>query len=167
MNSPQVAERDLQKFFEQNPEFICGDTYEEARPHIVLKRDGEGPLIPDFALKPINTSALCDLLEIKLPKARLLTVQKNRVRISSAIMEACAQLREYQSYFNSLDNRRSVERAYGLQFFRPRMMVLIGKRSDYAPTSLRDAELDVPGLSIITYDDILERGRARLRRVRG
>ncbi|MFE9429675.1 Shedu anti-phage system protein SduA domain-containing protein [Streptomyces sp. NPDC006640] len=164
INSPQVLERDLQQFFEQNPEFLCGDAYEEARPHVVLQREGNGPLIPDFALKPSNSNALCDLLELKLPKARLLRISKNRVRLTSAIMEACAQLREYQSYFEDHEKRISVERMYGLRFFRPRMMVLIGKRSDYEATALRNAETDVPNLQIVTYDDILERARSRMRR---
>jgi cold shock CspA family protein len=92
INSPQTVERDLQRFFERNPQSLCGDAYEEARPHIVLQRDNDGPLIPDFALKPHNANALCDLLELKLPKAKLIRVNKNRVRLTSAIMEACAQL---------------------------------------------------------------------------
>ncbi|MGW1524476.1 Shedu anti-phage system protein SduA domain-containing protein [Streptomyces sp. NPDC002159] len=164
INSPHTAERDLQCFFERNPDFLCGDAYEEARSHIVLQRESDGPLIPDFALKPRNPSALCDLLELKLPKAKLLRVSKNRVRLTSAIMEACAQLREYQSYFDDARKRMAIEEAYGLRFFRPRMMVLIGKRSDYSASDLRNAETDVPNLSIVTYDDILERARARLRR---
>ncbi|MFD8251435.1 Shedu anti-phage system protein SduA domain-containing protein [Streptomyces werraensis] len=166
INSPKTAERDLQRFFERNPRFLCGDTYEEARPHIVLQRDGDGPLIPDFALKPCNSNALCDLLELKLPKAKLIRVNKNRVRLTSAIMEACAQLREYQSYFEDCEKRAAVENMYGLRFFRPRMMVLIGKRSDYDATALRNAESDVPNLSIVTYDDIVERARSRMRRAR-
>ncbi|WP_346428947.1 Shedu anti-phage system protein SduA domain-containing protein [Streptomyces sp. WAC 01529] len=164
INSMHTKERDLQSFFERNPEFLCGDTYEEARPHVVLKRDNDGPLIPDFALKPNNSNALCDLLELKLPKTKLLRVSKNRVRVSSAIMEASAQLREYQAYFEDCDKRAAVENSYGLRFFRPRMMVLIGKRSGYRAIDLRNAESDLPNLSIVTYDDVLERARSRIRK---
>lgn len=164
INSPTTSEQDLQKFFEKNPEFLTGDAYEEAHPHVVLQRENDGPLIPDFALKPRNSAALCDLLELKLPKAKLLRVSKNRVRLTSAIMEACAQLREYQSYFEDVAKRAAVEKVYGLRFFRPRMMVLIGKRSEYSATDLRNAETDVSNLDIVTYDDVLERARARFRR---
>ncbi|MEU6731812.1 Shedu anti-phage system protein SduA domain-containing protein [Streptomyces physcomitrii] len=164
INSPKSAERDLHQFFERNPDFLCGDAYEEAQSHIVLQRDSDGPLIPDFALKPRNPNALCDLLELKLPRAKLLRVSKNRVRLTSAIMGASAQLREYQSYFDDIKKRIAIEETYGLRFFRPRMMVLIGKRSDYSASDLRSAESDVPNLSIVTYDDILERAKARLRR---
>jgi hypothetical protein len=163
INTPHVNESQLQEFFENNPEFLCGDTYETAKPHIVLQRPDAGPLIPDFALKPPNEHALCDLLELKLPSAKLLVGQDNRKRLSAALLEACAQLREYRDYFESCANRQSVEEIYGLRFFRPRMMVIIGKRSDYIASDLRKAEGDIPELSITTYDDLLERARARTR----
>lgn len=164
INSPKVKESQLQDFFERNPEFLFGDTYETAMPHIVLQRPAEGPLIPDFALKPSNANALCDLLELKLPTAKLLVGQNNRRRLSSALLEACAQLREYRDYFEDDHNRRAVEEAYGLRFFRPRMFVVIGKRSEYSASSLRKAESDVPNLSISTYDDLVERAKSRMRR---
>jgi RNA polymerase sigma-B factor len=165
INTPQVNESQLQGFFESNPEFLCGDTYESAKPHIVLQRPDAGPLIPDFALKPPNEHALCDLLELKLPSAKLLVGQSNRKRLSAALLEACAQLREYRDYFESSANRQAVEEIYGLRFFRPRMMVIIGKRSEYIADDLRKAEGDITGLSITTYDDLLERARSRMRRI--
>jgi transcriptional regulator with XRE-family HTH domain len=70
INTAGVSESRLQSFFERNPRFLCGDIYEGAYPHIVLGRPDVGPLIPDFALKPSNESALCDLLELKLPSAK-------------------------------------------------------------------------------------------------
>ena len=166
INTPQVNESQLQEFFESNPEFLCGDTYESAKSHIILQRPDAGPLIPDFALKPPNEHALCDLLELKLPSAKLLVGQSNRKRLSAALLEACAQLREYRDYFESRANRQAVEEIYGLRFFRPRMMVIIGKRSEYIAGDLRKAEGDIAGLSITTYDDLLERARSRMRRIK-
>jgi excisionase family DNA binding protein len=163
INSSKITEHQLQTFFERNPEFLCGDTYESARPHIVLQRPHAGPLIPDFALKPNNADALCDLLELKLPRAQLLTGKDNRRRLSAALLEACAQLREYRDFFERDRNRREIEEVYGLRFFRPKMMVVIGKRSEYLASDLRKAEGDVPQLLITTYDDLLERARSRLR----
>jgi hypothetical protein len=163
INSSTITEHQLQTFFERNPEFLCGDTYESARPHIVLQRPHEGPLIPDFALKPNNANALCDLLELKLPTAKLLTGKDNRKRLSAALLEACAQLREYRDFFEQDRNRREIDEVYGLRFFRPRMMVVIGKRSEYLASDLRKAEGDVPQLLITTYDDLLDRARSRLR----
>ena len=163
INSAGVSESHLQSFFERNPTFLCGDIYETAYPHIVLQRPKVGPLIPDFALKPCNQNALCDLLELKLPSAKLVVGQDNRRRLSAAVMEAVAQLREYRDYFESSGNRNAIEEAYGLRFFRPRMMVVIGKRSEYLPYDLRKAESDLPYLTITTYDDLVERARFRMR----
>ena len=163
INKAGVSESQLQSFFERNPNFLCADTYETAYPHIVLQRPEAGPLIPDFALKPYNENALCDLLEIKLPSAKLVVGSNNRKRLSAALMEACAQLREYRDYFELRRNREAIEEAYGLRFFRPRMMVLMGRRSEYLPHELRKAESDLPHLTITTYDDLVERVRSRMR----
>ena len=45
-----------------------------------------GDLIPDFALKPHNQHAFCDLLELKRPSAKLVVGQDNRRRLSAAVM---------------------------------------------------------------------------------
>jgi Domain of unknown function (DUF4263) len=164
INSDSATEQQLQEFFECNPQFLCGDTYEVAQPHVVLQRLGTGPLIPDFVLKPPNESALCDLLELKLPKAKLLVGHSNRRRLSASLLEASAQLREYRDYFELAENRNAVEETYGLRLFRPRMMVVIGKRNQYLANDLRKAEIDIPQLTIVTYDDLLERARSRMRR---
>jgi hypothetical protein len=163
INSPGITEDTLQAFFEEHPKFLCGDAYETAQPHIFLQRPDSNPLIPDFALKPPNADAFCDLLELKLPQAKLVVGRNNRRRLSAAVWEAHAQLREYRDYFESRENREAVERVYGLRFFRPKMIVVIGKRSDYVADDLRKAESEVPQLTITTYDDLLERSQARLR----
>lgn len=167
INLKNVPESQLQDFFERNPEFLCGDIYESAHPHIVLQRPEVGPLIPDFALKPCNAAALCDLLELKLPNAKLVVGPDNRRRLSQAVMDACAQLREYRNYFDLPSNRKATKEAYGLRFFQPRMMVVIGRRDDYLANDLRKAESDVPNLTITTYDDLLERARNRMRLAKG
>jgi hypothetical protein len=163
INSRDLRENQLQGFFERNPQFLLGDIYEEAHPHIVLQRANAGPLIPDFALKPHNPKALCDLLELKLPGAKLIVGNNNRRRLSAAVLDACAQLREYSDYFETPENRETILNTYRLRFFRPRMIVIIGKRGDYLATDIRKAESERPNLTITTYDDLIERARARSR----
>ena len=96
---------------------------------------------------------------LKLPRAKLVVGQSNRRRLSAALMEACAQLREYRDYFEEQANRNAIDQIYGLRFYRPKMIVVIGKRSDYLANELRKAESDVPQLIITTYDDVLDRAR--------
>jgi hypothetical protein len=163
INSPCPTERRFQDFFERNPHFLYGDMYAEARPHILLQRVNAGPLIPDFVLRPHDPHALCDLLELKLPSARLVVGNNNRKRLSAAASEACAQLREYRDYFEVLENRKAIEAVHNLRFFRPRLIVIIGRRNRYPAIDLRKAETDVPNLTITTYDDLIERARSRMR----
>lgn len=63
------------------------------------------------------------------------------------------------------DNRRAIEDEYGLHFFRPRMMVVIGRRGGISPLEFRRAESDVKELQLVTYDDLLDRARLKLRKV--
>jgi hypothetical protein len=163
INSPYPTERRLQEFFERNPHFLHGGMYAEARPRILLQRVNAGPLIPDFVLRPHNPHAFCDLLELKLPSARLVVGNKNRKRLSAAVSEACAQLREYRDYFEVLENRKAIEAVHNLRFFRPRLIVIIGRRDRYSAIDLRRAETDMPNLAITTYDDLIERARSRTR----
>ncbi|RGD60442.1 DUF4263 domain-containing protein [Kitasatospora xanthocidica] len=164
INDPLVCEADLQRFFEQNPEFLLNDTYETVVPQLVLPLSDGRSLRPDFALAPSNPADLCDLLDLKLPSHSLLAGIASRVHLSAKVMDAVGQMRTYQNYFNDEHRREAVHQMYGLHFFRPRMIVVIGQRKAVDPVQLRAAESDVPGLTLVAYDDILERARHRIRR---
>lgn len=165
INNPKTKEQDLQRFFERNPAFITTDEYRTAHPHLVLEPGDGGKLIPDFVLEPLNSAALCDLLELKLPSAQYFVLKKGRMRYSAAVLDACAQLREYRAFFDEPKNRESVQRKYGLRAYRPRMLVIIGRKGDYDPIQARRTEDDLPALSLRTYDDILERIKNRINRI--
>ncbi len=162
INNPKTKEQDLQDFFERNPEFILNDEYKKAHPHIVLsKNDGES-LIPDFVLEPIDQNYLCDLLDLKLPSAQIFVLKKSRMRFSAAVHEACAQLREYNLYFDEEKNRRAVYEKYSLWAYKPRMFVIIGRRGNVSAIDVRKMETDFPNLYLRTYDDIISRMKARI-----
>ena len=163
VNNRRAKESDFQDFFERNQTFILNDEYKRAHSHLVLAQDTRGPLIPDFVLEPFNQRALCDLLEIKLPSAQIYRLQKNRPRFSSAVMEACAQLREYSLFFDQENNRRSIFNKYGLRAFKPKMFVIIGRRGNIDPIEVRKMESDVPNLQLRTYDDLIDRVKFRIR----
>lgn len=99
INDPKAKEKEFQDFFERNSSFIINDDYKRAHPHVVLTRDNGESLIPDFVLEPIGENSLSDLLELKLPSAPVFVLQKSRMRFSAAVLEACAQLREYSAFF--------------------------------------------------------------------
>lgn len=164
INDPRVREAELQRFFERHPEFLLNDSYEQAVPQLVLPLSDGRSLRPDFALTPSNPADLCDLLDLKLPQHQLLAGIDSRIHLSAKVMDAVGQMRTYQNYFNDEGRREAVHQMYGLRFFRPRVIVVIGQRKAVDPIKLREAESDVPGLTLIAYDDILERVRSRIRR---
>lgn len=158
INDLKVKEQDFQDFFQRNPDFILNDEYKEAHPHVVLSnRDGE-QLIPDFVLEPVDQSSLCDLMELKLPSTQVFILKKNRLRFSAAVLEAAAQLRAYNRYFDEEGNRKTFEDAYpGLRAFKPKMFVIIGRQGTVNPIARRDIETDLPNLILHTYDELLTR----------
>jgi cold shock CspA family protein len=162
VNNPNAKEKDFQNFFERYPDFILNDEYKKAHPHIVLAKDDGESFIPDFVLEPINQSSLCDLLELKLPSAQIFVLQKKRMRFSAAVLEASAQLREYNIFFDEEKNRRKIQDDYGLLAFKPKMFVIIGRRGDVNPIDVRKIESDFPNLNLRTYDDVIARIKARV-----
>ena len=145
-----------------NPNFILNDDYKKAHPHVVLSREDGEKLIPDFVLEPIAENSLSDLLELKLPSSQVFVLQKRRMRFSAAVFEACAQLREYSAFFDEEKNRKLVRETYGLLAYRPKMIVIIGRRGAVDPIAVRKIEQDLPNLYLRTYDDIIDRMKAKV-----
>jgi hypothetical protein len=82
VNDASTKEQALHEFFERNPDFILNTEYRRARSKIVLINENEKGLIPDFVLEPVNTDALCDLLELKLPTQKVFILKQSRTRFS-------------------------------------------------------------------------------------
>ncbi len=168
VNAPSAREADMQDFFERNPDFIVGEEYKQAHPHIALEvASASGPLIPDFILEPLDCGGFADLLELKLPSAQVFVLKKNRLRFSAAVIEAVAQAREYGAFFDEETNRRSIQNQLGFTAYRPKLFVILGRKSSVDPLGARRAADDLPGrVSLQTYDDILVRMKARVDRMK-
>lgn len=167
VNNQNSKEKDFQDFFSRNKDFILNDEYKNAHPHVVLTRDRGDSLIPDFVLEPIDQSSLCDLLELKLPSAQIFNLKKNRMRYSAAVAEACAQLREYGRFFEEERNRKFVLENYGLRAYKPKMFVIIGRRGNVDAMEVRNMETDYSNLYLRTYDDIINRMKWRIKKLKG
>ncbi len=168
MNSAASSEQDFQLFFDRHQDFILTDDHKAARAHLVLKGDDTSEaLIPDFVLEPVDQSGLADLLELKLPSAELFVLKRSRMRCSAAVFEACAQLRAYSEFFDESSNRAAVRRKYGLSAYRPRLFLVIGRRPRLDPIQVKKIVSDLPHrIDIRTYDDLLERMKRRLAKMR-
>lgn len=64
LNDSASREHHFQDFFSRHREFIRGDEYRDALPHVYLQRDGSTPLVPDFILQPVAPTQLSDILEL-------------------------------------------------------------------------------------------------------
>lgn len=166
VNSAHVREEELHDFFERHPDFILTEEYKEAHSKVLLESDDADTLIPDFVLEPVGNNSLCDLLELKLPQVRIDVTKPRRTRVSSAVAEACAQLRHYRDYFEERENRERFQNRYGLNAFRPRLFVIIGRRGRVDPIEWRKIETSSPDFHIRTYDDVLERAKHKLKQFR-
>ena len=156
-----AREADFQQFFEEHPEFLLafGD-YVRLHPQVVLAEDGGERLIPDFFLEKMN-SDFCDICDLKLPTTELVRRQRNRTRFRDTIMEAVAQLTYYRDWFEERDRRAAFNRRYGLRAYRPRVVVVIGRRESFYDDIERiSLESQLPGwVSLKTYDDVVDGAR--------
>jgi hypothetical protein len=161
INNPKVTERDLQQFFVEHPHFLITARLLQALPHVPLRDSGGKLLIPDFVLKPIvaaQRDSNWEVLDIKLPLAKLLAGPRDHVRFSRDVVQAITQVRDYKDYFEDPRNSEIVQRTLGHRLRHPKLGVLIGR----LPTSKSEIEmLEIqqnrePGVRIVTYDEILE-----------
>lgn len=159
INGSNVAEYDIQKFLEKHPRFLLGIEYKSLHSQLTLVREDKPDLRPDFFLERADGS-LCDILDVKLPDAKLVVGRQNRRTFSAAVMSALGQLGEYRRYFDDTSNRNKFNAAYGLKAYRPKVQVLIGRSSGFRDFEEREALKEaLSHLQILTFDDILGRVR--------
>jgi hypothetical protein len=154
----KVNERkDLQKFFEANPDFLYfGSRYQRIIPQVKLPREGNSDLIPDFLLERV-TDGFCDILDIKLPEKRMITGAKDRRAFSHQVDSAIAQVEEYQEYFDEKKNRDFIREKYKANICKPQILVLIGDSTNIDPEELRKIrQRRINEAEVITYSEIIK-----------
>lgn len=166
LGSGSARELDYQRFFERHPYFLRQGDYREVYPHVYLTREDGGRLIPDFILTNKATQQAA-VLDLKLPGHPILVRDTdNRVRFSQAVMKARAQLLEYQRWFDDSRNRERLQSAIGLVAYRPRLMVVVGRASEFTNEFERQLLRDQnPDLEVVTYDDLVALARQRMARI--
>jgi hypothetical protein len=161
-NSKKTEERDLQRFFEQHPHFLRRWEFRDVHSQVVLTREDEGPLIPDFVLvDPALSSAT--IVDLKLPDVRTVIKKQNRDRFSALVLEARAQLLEYRDWFEEKKNRHSLHERFGLEIYRPRLAIVIGGPDGALPPyELQKLRSRLSDVDVVTYADIAEHARRRM-----
>ena len=162
VNHPNPSEAELQAFFERNPSMFRFSGAVDVFPQVYLTREDDGPLIPDFILVD-RAVQQATVLDLKLPTKKVAVGTTNRRRYSSAVAEARAQLQLYQEWFDQPSNRQVLRDRFGLEIYRPRLAVVIGRRTGFASELERQLlRSRVPEPELLTYDDILDRASQRL-----
>lgn len=162
LDDPTVTEREIEALLVSNPLLLKGLGYREVYHQVVLPRENAPDLRPDIIAEPA-ASNWAEIVELKLPRERILVGRGDRARLSAGLAEAVAQLREYAAYFDDRSAASAVEERLGLPCYRPRLAVIVGRDpTRFSPEEQRRALTAHPDLRVVTYDDLIRAARRRL-----
>ena len=159
VNSEAAHEADFQRFMERHPQVLLGGDYEALIPHVVLARDGDDNLIPDFFLKPVEgMSHEPAIVDLKLPDLALIKPTPRREGLYAKAMDGVNQLRTYGAYFEDRKNRDLVKSTLGFTAYRPRLILVGGRNTSSVSPEVRARVLaDIRPVELRTYEDLLHR----------
>jgi len=101
------------------------------------------------------------ILDLKRPGDKMVSRRTNRVYFKQNVQNAVAQLQFYREWFDSPANRQRFRESYGVETYKPRMVLVTGRRHEF----LNDVERirlteGLPSrLDVWTYDDLLQRAK--------
>lgn len=162
LSRDSTSERDIQRFLNERPELLTSfGGYSGAYPHVLLREEGKSDMIPDYLLElPIDRRF--DILDLKLPSAQL-SVGTRYKTLSHELSKARSQLLAYQNFFDRSENRKWFIRHYGLEPFRPEIVVVMGRNCEFSSRDDRvEIERQLSPTRLVTYDDLIAYARARL-----
>ncbi|MEO6817983.1 MAG: Shedu anti-phage system protein SduA domain-containing protein [Edaphobacter sp.] len=164
LNDHKTGEREIHNFLEQHPDLLA-----DAMMGVPISHQPYFPSNnqnPDFVISralPRSHGDWAKLLELKGPDANILANRRHLHRgLSPAIIQALAQVNDYNESFRDPLNLRAVEKALGYTPEFSERAVLIGRNP-----SAQDAELwkkrkaEQVSVKIVTYDEILEQQQTR------
>lgn len=161
VNSSRSTECDFQRFFESHPQFLRKWDHREVYPHVCLVHKDAGELVPDFILTNVEAQDAA-IVELKRPQAKVVRHQDNRIRFANVVMEAKAQLLTYRRWFEVPENRCMLRSIVGMEMYEPRLIVIIGRASEFRSEIERAAlRADNPEMEVATYDDLLRFAKDR------
>lgn len=131
INSPATVEQDLQRFFEEYPELLKGDEYNIIIPQARILTEDKTTWRADFVLHPLDQTAFCKILELKLPQNS--TVRQPRhahLQVYSDLISAINQLRDYGEAFHSTATREKFKEVYNIEIFKPDLQLIAGRKWD-------------------------------------
>lgn len=162
INSPKTNERDLQRFFNQHPEFLDRN-HDSYWSEPFLKSMSDRTIIrPDFLFQARGQRELpwtWKIVDLKQPRARMFSSRKFHPTFSSEVYRLKTQLEDYGRFFDDPRNADMLRARFGGVLPRPQLAGLIGRipAGDFERfTALRE---NLAGVKITTYDEVLDSRR--------
>jgi hypothetical protein len=110
---------------------------------------------PDFFV--VQSDGFANIVEFKLPTtATDIIGSNNRETFTAKVNSYISQVRTYRNYFEDPNNRKWFEGKYGFKVYRPRKILVIGRRWEFDSDTWREIISDHDNLEILTYDDLVD-----------
>lgn len=166
LNDPKTTEKDFQHFLELHPEFLLRDEYDSYWAEPVIKSLATMKQIrPDFVLQPHGIrlgSWNWAVVDLKRPSVPLLTHKRFHLDLSQHVYRVATQLRDYSQFFADPRNHDVIKGRFGGIVPNPKLVAVIGRLSNEHRDEYAVLRSRITGVSIATYDEILEFRRAKV-----
>ncbi len=146
------SEKELQKFLSKRP-WLLGLEYENSVPQKIAPGQRY-----DFYVEKYDGYA--DIIEIKKVNE---DVFDKKGKITSVFSRAIQQLIEYIDDALIHGDSKRLSKKMDFNFLKPKGILIIGKNAD--PEKLKNLEFYFHNIEILTYDNVLERGKNILERL--
>lgn len=166
-------ERQFQLFFNRNPNFLFGDSFEKFWSEPVLRdRFRKRKFKPDFVVQPSIFPELgknWDIIDLKTPLEEFLSNSDFHKTFTARFTKHIKQVRDYYNYFNDDHNKGELESVFKFQPKNPRCTLIISRRDvfhqkqDVISQNLN--ENNASFIDLITYDEVLERQKMKLQQL--
>lgn len=152
-----IPEQDLQEFLYAHP-WLFGTEYINAEPQKLRGAHSKF----DFYLERFNKTN--DIVEIKLPSDQITNRDGS---LTARVSQAIDQLIDYMESSQAAAHSTVISEEEGIRELRPRGMVIIGcDSSSEAKKKLHKWNYQFGHITILTYQDLLERARSVLRHLK-
>lgn len=160
ISTPNVSEADITVFLHSHPELVLSLGYCTARPMICLTDPDSNSFLPNFILE-IPNSRGHSILNLGSPTTAPFTSDPF-LRMSTELTRAIGQLRASADVFSRSTERRAFERLHGVTGFRPELIVVMGRSTNFASLQERqNAEDQLGKVRLLTYDDMIAYAKMR------
>ncbi|MEW5747560.1 MAG: Shedu anti-phage system protein SduA domain-containing protein [Candidatus Thermoplasmatota archaeon] len=151
VSEDDVTETEVHRFIEiEKPAWMFGLDYASIEGHVAFPPKGKKQHIFDLMLR--RHDSFLDLVELKGPNESIFDRKtRTRSKLNVALSTAIGQV---LTYMDVCDKRPSYK------VFRPRALIVIGKKATDNPLQRRLLTGHLSRIDIITYDDMIARGNA-------